>query len=224
MIVRTEVLVHGAWGSAWVNRCWHVSFLAAFSLLMSSVGCSKSEPAPLIFSASGRLSEGIHGFTLGMSVLDALRVDPKLENFDYSKASPASSWLWSNAHDGFTDQLSFVRGRLILIASTGANVSPSQAAEFESSLSIYGVPDRVITSEPLGRHWIWIDRDVRLVYTSHPIRKGEPASPRYLLLQSAIYPAYISALESARASANNADELISQVRRDFGDGKADPGP
>jgi len=196
---------------------------ALLLLLLCACAANQQKPAPLAFSTSGRLSAGIDGFKLGMSIPDVLRVDPDLENFDYGKPTTRNGWLWSKSHVGFTDQLGLTAGRLIWIDSTGAAASRADAVAFEQSvLSNFGKPDTEESGERGSEHWVWIDGDVRVVYTNSPVTRIGSEGPRYLNLKTAIFPLWMSAIEKSAptvgtAAVTAARKVVSEERQSWGD-------
>ena len=189
----------------------------------SMVSPTTNFPA-LHFTSSGRLPIKIGSFQLGITVADALSIDSNLENCNKDKIPPSTSdpnvALCPSSYsvsDGFYNTLSFSRGRLELISSALTNVSPEDAAQFNSNtLNQLGKPDVVVYAGPSTDSWVWIDGDVRIHYVNtHYWSEGTHS----ITMQLVIYPEFLVGYENTSPDPALArkDDLLKLVKTGWGD-------
>lgn len=179
----------------------------------------------LHFTSSGRLPINFDSLQLGMSVADALSADSNLVNCQEDKNPPSTSdpniTLCPSTHSAreeYDNSLTFSRGRLVLVISDFANVSPEDAAQFdENTLNQLGKPDVVVFDGPSAEHWVWIDGDIRIQYVNSHYWSQDAHSIR---MQMAIYPEFLVGYEESTNTASELfrnDDLLKIVKRGWGD-------
>jgi hypothetical protein len=182
----------------------------------------------LHFATSGRLPIKFGSLQLGMSVADALSSDSNLVNCQEDKNPPSTSdpniTLCPSIHSApeeFDKSLTFSRGRLVLVLSDLANVSPTDAALFdENTLNQLGKPDVVVYAGPSTEHWVWIDGDIRIQYVNAHYWSAKEGA-HSITMQMAIYPEFLIGYEEASTNTKSdffrTDDLLKIVKRGWGD-------
>jgi hypothetical protein len=178
----------------------------------------------LHFTSSGRLPIKIGSFQLGITVADALSIDSNLENCNKDKKPPSTSdpnvALCPSSYsvsDGFYNTLTFSRGRLELIGSDLAKVSPEDAAQFDrNTLNQLGKPDVVVNDGPSIEHWVWIDGDVRIQYVNNHYW-SESEGAHSITMQLVIYPEFLTPLDKPNYDGIRKDDFLKLVKRGWGD-------
>lgn len=176
----------------------------------------------LHFTSSGRLPIKIGSFQLGITVADALSTDSNLENCNKDTNPPSTSdpnaALCPSSYsvsDGFYNSLTFSRGRLALISSALTNVSPEDAAQFNSNtLNQLGKPDVVVYAGPSTEHWVWIDGDVRIQYVNTHYWSENAHS---ITMQLVIYPEFLTFLDNGSDDLISKDDFVKLVTTGWGD-------
>lgn len=174
---------------------------------------------PLRFSSSGRLPTKLQGFQLGMSLPDALSIDPTLENFDGTKSSANKlNAALVSKRNGFFTELSFSTGRLLHIQSGAGSISPADGQQFDAStIAQLGPPDFAVYKGPESKRLVWTDGDVRIAYANRSCDAFGPRGGRCAELEMAIYPPWISHLQNSsdQDKLMSRGVLVSSVRRDW---------
>ncbi len=158
--------------------------------------------APLHFTSSGRLPTEFHGMQLGMSVAEAIAEDPDLKSCLGGPTADKSATPCTLS-DGFSLITVFSQGRLVEIDSEVRNISPEDAALFNTNtLNQLGKPDVNVYEGSSTDAWVWIDGDVRIRYTN----SGNDSTligrsgPRTVDITLVIYPAMMAMIRADKNS------------------------
>lgn len=130
-------------------------------------------PSPIFellrIRSSGRLPQEAQGLRLGMTIADALRVEPGLTalaaNGRVVDPSASDAVLLGKSDRGFSSDLLFENGRLIWIKFGLMNVNPVDASALRAdTIQQLGSPTTVVRDFPEITQLVWIDGDVRTAY------------------------------------------------------------
>lgn len=157
---------------------------------------------PLQIQSSGHLPQQVQGVHLGMTIAEAIQVEPDLSTFYPSnKADPtaAEALLVSKTARGFSNTLEFKGGRLYYMEFELANTSPGDTSLLRSDiLAQLGPPSGQVWDFPEITQLVWIDGDVRIAYEDWAFFSlaGE-SNGRHPRLIVADWPAYKQSLLSS---------------------------
>lgn len=157
---------------------------------------------PLQIQSSGHLPQQVQGVHLGMTIAEAIQVEPDLSTFYPSKkADPtaAEALLVAKTARGFSNTLEFKGGRLHYMEFELANMSPEDTSLLRSDiLAQLGPPSGQMWDFPEITQLVWIDGDVRIAYEDWAFFSlaGE-SNGRHPRLIVADWPAYKQSLLSS---------------------------
>lgn len=172
---------------------------------------TESDSKPVHFpelrlSTSGRLPITLHSISLGMSVAEAIQAEPTFRNsWDGSEPDVRNpdSALQTKTSQGFTIELQFREGRLVLVSSKIGELSPADATEFQrNTLDQLGKPTLEHWVGYNATSWVWIDGNVGLSFENSPTDLTMPTvGSRRLELQIAVYPELLDLLSGIDSKA-----------------------
>lgn len=123
---------------------------------------------PLGIQSSGYLPQRVRGLRLGMTISEALQVEPNLTTvYPQKRPDPtaADALLVASPARGFSNTLLFEGGRLIEMQFEVANASPQDASALrKDTIAQLGPPTMQIWDFPEATRLVWIDGDVRIAY------------------------------------------------------------
>lgn len=177
---------------------------------------------PLHIVTSGHLPTSVHGLRLGMAFSEAVKLDPRLQNFPGDASASLNSndeaMVQERTREGIFLLATFTRGRAVNVEADVSDASPDDAENVDNATfgqlgaADIGIDERD-RSYPL-RRWVWVDGDVRIAYQDSTEANGA----RNLSLELIVFPVFLKGLEASGGPSDKTVKplLVEQTKQEWG--------